>query len=134
MANHLEWAASIRDEGIVREPFCDRLSAVVHEADIAAVAVAALTQDGHAGKKYTLTGPEVLRRDLRKHAEDRLHGRPDRRAGDRAAGLHVRAVGPRARGGVRGEPRAAEPARGSGKRHLTSKKAACDVSPGGRRA
>ncbi|KYF48557.1 hydroxylase [Sorangium cellulosum] len=60
MANHLEWAASIRDEGIVREPFCDRRSAVVHEADIAAVAVAALTQDGHAGKKYTLTGPEVL--------------------------------------------------------------------------
>ncbi|WP_437561447.1 transposase [Sorangium sp. So ce542] len=51
-----------------------------------------------------------------------------------AAGPHVRAVGPRARGGVRGEPRAAEPARGSGKRHLTSKKAACDVSPGGRRA
>ncbi|WP_437638662.1 SDR family oxidoreductase [Sorangium sp. So ce854] len=60
MANHLEWAASIRGEGVVREPFCDRLSAVVHEADIAAVAVAALTQDGHAGKTYTLTGPEVL--------------------------------------------------------------------------
>jgi uncharacterized protein YbjT (DUF2867 family) len=33
---------------------------VVHEADIAAVAVAALTQEGHAGKTYTLTGPEVL--------------------------------------------------------------------------
>ncbi|WP_437628153.1 hydroxylase [Sorangium sp. So ce1151] len=60
MANHLEWAASIRGEGVVREPFCDRLSAVVHEADIAAVAVAALTQDGHAGRKYTITGPEVL--------------------------------------------------------------------------
>ncbi|MDC3960998.1 SDR family oxidoreductase [Polyangium jinanense] len=60
MANHLEWAASIRSEGLVREPFPDRLSAVVHEADIAAVAVAALTQDGHAGKTYTLTGPEVL--------------------------------------------------------------------------
>ncbi|XYH96874.1 NAD(P)H-binding protein [Sorangium sp. So ce1128] len=60
MANHLEWAASIRGEGLVREPFCDRLSAVVHEADIAAVAVAALTEDGHAGRKYTLTGPEVL--------------------------------------------------------------------------
>ncbi|MDI1430425.1 NAD(P)H-binding protein [Polyangium sorediatum] len=60
MANHLEWAASIRSEGLVREPFPDRLSAVVHEADIAAVAVAALTQEGHAGKTYTLTGPDVL--------------------------------------------------------------------------
>ncbi|AUX41697.1 hydroxylase [Sorangium cellulosum] len=60
MANHLEWAASIRAEGLVREPFCDRLSALVHEADIAAVAAVALTQDGHAGKTYTLTGPEVL--------------------------------------------------------------------------
>ncbi|WP_437290167.1 NAD(P)H-binding protein [Sorangium sp. So ce406] len=60
MANHLEWAPSIRGEGVVREPFCDRLSAAVHEADIAAVAVAALTQGGHAGKTYTLTGPEVL--------------------------------------------------------------------------
>ena len=60
MSNHLEWAESIRSEGLVREPFPDRLSAVVHEADIAAVAVAALTQDGHAGKTYTLTGPDVL--------------------------------------------------------------------------
>ncbi|MGK4006469.1 NAD(P)H-binding protein [Sorangium sp. So ce1036] len=60
MANHLEWAESIRAEGLVREPFVERLSAVVHEADIAAVAVAALTQGGHAGKTYTLTGPEAL--------------------------------------------------------------------------
>lgn len=60
MANHLEWAESIRSEGLVREPFADRVSAVVHEADIAAVAVAALTQDGHAGKTYTITGPEAL--------------------------------------------------------------------------
>jgi uncharacterized protein YbjT (DUF2867 family) len=60
MANHLEWAESIRGEGVVREPFPDRLSALVHEADIAAVAVAALTQGGHAGKTYTITGPEAL--------------------------------------------------------------------------
>ncbi len=32
----------------------------VHEADIAAVAVAALTEDGHAGQVYGLTGPQSL--------------------------------------------------------------------------
>lgn len=35
-------------------------SAVVHEADIAAVAATALTEAGHAGRYYTLTGPEAL--------------------------------------------------------------------------
>lgn len=32
----------------------------IHERDIAAVTVRALTEDGHAGKKYTLTGGELL--------------------------------------------------------------------------
>lgn len=60
MANALGWATSVRGQGEIREPFIDRRSAMVHEADIAAVAVAALTQDGHGGKAYTVTGPEVL--------------------------------------------------------------------------
>lgn len=60
MANMLEWADSIRAEGVVREAFGNRLSAVVHEADIAAVAAAVLTEDGHTGQTYTLTGPQVL--------------------------------------------------------------------------
>jgi len=38
----------------VREPFVDA-------EDIADVAVAALTQDGHAGRVYELTGPRLLR-------------------------------------------------------------------------
>jgi uncharacterized protein YbjT (DUF2867 family) len=59
MANALDWAASIRDEGVVRV-FGNHPGAVVHEADIAAVAVAALTEDGHAGRSYLLTGPEAL--------------------------------------------------------------------------
>lgn len=33
---------------------------LIHEADIAAVAVRALTEDGHTGKAYPLTGPEVV--------------------------------------------------------------------------
>ncbi|MER6998531.1 NAD(P)H-binding protein [Streptomyces sp. NPDC000410] len=60
MANALEWAESIRTEDAVREPFTDRLSAMVHEADIGAVGAVALTEDGHAGESYLITGPEVL--------------------------------------------------------------------------
>ncbi|GLW08645.1 hypothetical protein Misp01_37750 [Microtetraspora sp. NBRC 13810] len=50
---------SIRAEGVVREPY-DFPSALVHEADIAAVAAVALLDDGHAGRSYNLTGPESL--------------------------------------------------------------------------
>ncbi|GHB21963.1 NAD(P)H-binding protein [Streptomyces chryseus] len=60
MANALEWADGIRTRDSVAEPFVDRLSAMVHEADIGAVAAVALTEDGHAGRTYTLTGPETL--------------------------------------------------------------------------
>jgi uncharacterized protein YbjT (DUF2867 family) len=60
MANFLEWAVPIRTEGVVREPFANRHSALVHEADIAAVAAVVLTEEGHGGKTYPITGPEVL--------------------------------------------------------------------------
>ncbi|GAA3786318.1 NAD(P)H-binding protein [Sphaerisporangium flaviroseum] len=60
MSNALQWAEVIRDEGVVREPFGDATTAMVHEADIAAVAARALVEDGHAGKTYGLTGPERL--------------------------------------------------------------------------
>ncbi len=45
---------------MVREPFVGRLSAMVHEADIGAVAAVALTEDGHGGREYLVTGPEAL--------------------------------------------------------------------------
>jgi uncharacterized protein YbjT (DUF2867 family) len=60
MANMLEWADSIRAEGVVREPYRNRRTAIVHEADIAAVAAVALTKEGHGGKTYTITGPATL--------------------------------------------------------------------------
>jgi uncharacterized protein YbjT (DUF2867 family) len=59
MSNTLTWVESVRAEGIVREPY-DFPSALVHEADIAAVAAVALLDDGHAGRAYNLTGPESL--------------------------------------------------------------------------
>jgi uncharacterized protein YbjT (DUF2867 family) len=60
MSNTLSWAESIRTANIVQEPFANSLNAIVHEADVGSVAVAALTETGHAGKTYTLTGPEAL--------------------------------------------------------------------------
>jgi uncharacterized protein YbjT (DUF2867 family) len=58
--NALDWAELIRSEGEVREPFPEALSAMVHEGDIGAVIATALTQDGHHGQTYLLTGPEAL--------------------------------------------------------------------------
>lgn len=60
MSNTMFWAEEIRSEGVVREPFANVAHYVIHEADIAAVAAAALTGQGHAGKDYLLVGPEGL--------------------------------------------------------------------------
>ncbi|MFF0002551.1 SDR family oxidoreductase [Streptomyces tibetensis] len=60
MANALEWADGIVASGEVREPCVDRLSAMVHEGDIGAVAAVALTEEGHGGQEYVITGPDVL--------------------------------------------------------------------------
>ncbi|MEU0566945.1 hypothetical protein ABZ297_16375 [Nonomuraea sp. NPDC005983] len=54
--NTLQWAASIRAEGVVRDPFPEAQVAAVHEADIAAVAVRALLDPGHQGAVHVLTG------------------------------------------------------------------------------
>ncbi|MEU4330630.1 SDR family oxidoreductase [Nonomuraea dietziae] len=61
MTNMLQiWAPSIRAERVVRYPFADEPMNLIHEADIAAVAVAALLEDGHHGRAYTLTGPGLV--------------------------------------------------------------------------
>jgi uncharacterized protein YbjT (DUF2867 family) len=60
MANALEWAPGIVASDEVREPFLTRLSAMVHESDIGAVAAVALTEQGHGGQEYVITGPDLL--------------------------------------------------------------------------
>ncbi|MBO2462641.1 NAD(P)H-binding protein [Actinomadura violacea] len=55
-----KWGESIRTERTVRAPYPESRRALIHEADVAAVAAAALTEDGHAGACYELTGPELL--------------------------------------------------------------------------
>ncbi|MFJ4539078.1 NAD(P)H-binding protein [Streptomyces tibetensis] len=59
-SNTLWWAQSIRDQGVVRAPYADIGLPTIHPADIAAVARAALTEPGHQGRTYALTGPECI--------------------------------------------------------------------------
>jgi uncharacterized protein YbjT (DUF2867 family) len=54
------WADQIRSGDVVRWPFGAAGRALIDERDIAAVAVRALTEDGHAGARYVLSGPAVL--------------------------------------------------------------------------
>jgi uncharacterized protein YbjT (DUF2867 family) len=59
-ANTLMWADQVRAGDTIRWPFGAAARALIDERDIAAVAVRALTEDGHAGARYVLSGPEVL--------------------------------------------------------------------------
>jgi uncharacterized protein YbjT (DUF2867 family) len=54
------WAPQLRTGDLVRWPYGAAAMAPIHERDIAAVAVRALTEEGHADKKYSLTGGQVL--------------------------------------------------------------------------
>ena len=59
-SNTLMWADQIRSGDVVRWPFGSAARSLIDERDIAAVAVQALTQDGHAGSRYLLSGPALL--------------------------------------------------------------------------
>lgn len=60
-ANNLRfWAYTIKTAKAVYGPYPQSAQALIHEADVAAVAVAALTTEGHMGATYALTGPESL--------------------------------------------------------------------------
>lgn len=58
-SNALWWAASIREHQTVRAPYAGIGLPTIHPADIASVARGgALTESGHQGRTYALTGPE----------------------------------------------------------------------------
>ncbi|MBN6034381.1 SDR family oxidoreductase [Amycolatopsis sp. 195334CR] len=65
--NTLAWAPGIRERGVAREAFPEMHLNSVHEQDIAQLALHALTRPGHAGKAYSLTGPESL--SVRQHVD-----------------------------------------------------------------
>ncbi|GAB2633195.1 NAD(P)H-binding protein [Nocardia goodfellowii] len=57
-SNTLAWAESVRERRVVAAPFGDVAIPFVDPEDIAAMAAAALLEDGHTGHTYVLTGPE----------------------------------------------------------------------------
>lgn len=59
-SNALWWAPAIREFRAVEIPFADIGIPSVHPADIAAVARMALTEPGHRGRSYALTGPAPI--------------------------------------------------------------------------
>jgi uncharacterized protein YbjT (DUF2867 family) len=58
--NTLGWAEMIRSTGTVAWPYGAAARSLVHERDLADVAVRALLEDGHAGRTYELTGPAAV--------------------------------------------------------------------------
>ncbi len=60
MSNTLGWADTIRRERTVRALFADQKAAWIDPADIAAVGVRVLTEAGHTGRAYRLSGPQAL--------------------------------------------------------------------------
>jgi uncharacterized protein YbjT (DUF2867 family) len=57
--NTLGWAEQAR-KGVVRGPYGQAKRSLVHERDVAEMAVEALLKDGHAKQTYLVTGPEAI--------------------------------------------------------------------------
>jgi uncharacterized protein YbjT (DUF2867 family) len=60
MTNALDWLPTLREDGYVLDPAGPGRYAPIDPADIAAVAALALTEDGHQGQEYALTGAETF--------------------------------------------------------------------------
>lgn len=58
--NAQTWAEEFRGGDVVRLPSPQAGRSLIHERDIAAVAVLSLLSDHHIGQTYEVTGPEVL--------------------------------------------------------------------------
>ncbi|MFB8392629.1 NAD(P)H-binding protein [Streptomyces yangpuensis] len=60
MSNSLAWAPSVRSDRVVRALYGTSANSCVDPRDVAEVAVRTLTEEGHAGRIHTLTGPEPI--------------------------------------------------------------------------
>jgi uncharacterized protein YbjT (DUF2867 family) len=76
MAATWEWAEDIRRNGVVRHGFPTARYPYVHEQDVAAVAVAALLDQRHAGARYLTTGPAAISASERVRDLAEAIGRP----------------------------------------------------------
>ena len=77
MQNFFGNADQIKKGAFTNGPAAMR-TALIDARDIAAVAVAALTEDGHAGKTYDLNGPELLDGYAQADVISKVLGRPVR--------------------------------------------------------
>ncbi|NEA34168.1 NmrA family NAD(P)-binding protein [Streptomyces sp. SID13031] len=60
MNNTLDWASSIKSEGVVRAPYPSAVQTPIDLADIAAVARVVLLDESYTGRKLTMSGPEAI--------------------------------------------------------------------------
>ena len=96
MSTALDWAKTIRQEGTIYFPGGEGKVPAIDPWDIAAVAAVALTEPGHEGQAYALTGPMALGFGEMAEVFTRVLGRqvryvdmPEKEAGEgmRKAGL-----------------------------------------------
>jgi uncharacterized protein YbjT (DUF2867 family)/ketosteroid isomerase-like protein len=73
--NAQAWARDFREGDVVRLPYPEAGRSLIHERDIAAVAVLTLLDDRHIGRAYELTGPEVLTQAEQVHTIARTIGK-----------------------------------------------------------
>lgn len=59
-ANVLAWVPQLHGGNVVRGAYGTAAISPIHERDIAAVAVRALTENSHHGRRYILTGTQSL--------------------------------------------------------------------------
>ena len=76
--NALGWAEEIRTTGTVRAPLASLARPLIHEADMAAVAVRALTTDALLGARPLITGPELVTQERQVALIGEAIGRPVR--------------------------------------------------------
>jgi len=69
------WGPRIRAGEVVRWPYLNAPTAPTDERDLAAIAVRALCEEGHAGAEYVLTGPQSLTQAEQVHTIGRAIGR-----------------------------------------------------------
>lgn len=75
-SNTLGWAGSIKSQGTVYSPLGETALPVIDPEDIAEVAATVLTDPGHAGKAYELSGPEAITTAQQVAILGELLGRP----------------------------------------------------------
>ncbi|MFC8627954.1 NAD(P)H-binding protein [Streptomyces anulatus] len=77
-SNTLGWAEEVRTTGAVRAPLARLARPLIHEADMAAVAVQALTTNALLGARPLITGPELINQERQVALISEAIGRPVR--------------------------------------------------------